>query len=222
MQRAPVSVKKEGASSEASGGAIEADAKDTWTDYRLISGGSCGLDDGVRYHVMRFHSSQTVEPLKDLTHPVRLHRKDTLELGQSGGNIPPSNGGLGDVERGPVGPSDDKADVKAIAPYGGAQFGKKNQFKKLTRQVIHEDAKEKKIQEEETLPWVLEDFDGKNTWIGSMEGGQSYSHVFFVFAVSIKTPSPRLKYTGRWLQGHSSRSMVQIQPATKVQDAIPR
>ncbi len=185
------SIKEEAASSVSAA----SNKNDGFVDYRLLSLGSKGRGgvdgDGKRHHVMRFQSSKPIDLAHGMTHPLHLQRKSTDAIGKSFGDVdsPLSANGLAqpgnvDGRAGEERPSKEQADINAIAPYGGAQFSKRNQFKKLTRQVIHEDAHIKQLQEEESRPWVLEDFDAKNTWVGTMEGGQSYTHALFVLVVS--------------------------------------
>lgn len=62
-----------------------------------------------------------------------------------------------------------------IAPDGGAR--KRNAFKKKTRQLKAVDETAKRLRYEEYYPWVLEDYDGKNTWVGNYEAAQSDAFV---------------------------------------------
>jgi len=66
-----------------------------------------------------------------------------------------------------------------IAPDGGARRNK-NPFKKKTRQIRAVDETAKKLRYEEYYPWVMEDYDGKNTWVGSYEAGSSDAYVLLV------------------------------------------
>lgn len=189
----------------------------------------------LRYHLMRFHtpSKKPVDPVKDFTKPIRLHRKDprnmqnqlTLSeleernrrLGittaipkhilqeaalaeakaaeeeeseepvddiketveESNGNA--ANGGSKEesAKKGKVAP--EEADMSLIAPDGGARRNKQNLFQKKTRQVMVGDPSARRIRYEEFYPWVMEDFDGQNTWVGNYEAGQMGQYVLFVF-----------------------------------------
>lgn len=66
-----------------------------------------------------------------------------------------------------------------IAPDGGARKNK-IQFKKKTRQIKSYDEGAKKLRYEEYYPWVMEDYDGKNTWVGSYEAGSSDAYVLLI------------------------------------------
>lgn len=75
----------------------------------------------------------------------------------------------------------EQVDLSLIAPDGGARRAKVNPFQKKTRQVILGDENARKLRYEEHYPWVIEDFDGKNTWVGNYEAGQADSYVLFMF-----------------------------------------
>lgn len=85
-----------------------------------------------------------------------------------------------DKANGTTKPAGQEVDLSLIAPDGGARRSKANPFQKKTRQVIVGDPNAKKLRYEEYYPWVLEDFDGKNTWIGNYEAGQTDAYVLFV------------------------------------------
>lgn len=157
-----------------------------YTDYKLISQSTAQAPDGpIKYNILKFHSStvqkrQSINP-RTFTEPVRLTRKNlraeaarqaaAAALAASGGPTPGANGGS-------------NADAGLIAPHGGGAQSKKNLFKKKTRQVfIPLDPAARQLKKEEALPWVLEDYDGHNTWVGNVEAGQSKGqYMLFVFA----------------------------------------
>ncbi|XBW37036.1 hypothetical protein QEN19_002616 [Hanseniaspora menglaensis] len=67
-----------------------------------------------------------------------------------------------------------------VAPDGGARVKKGGWFgKRKTRQLKKFDEHAKKLRFEEFYPWVLEDFDGYNTWVGTYEAGNSDHYVMF-------------------------------------------
>jgi len=128
----------------------------------------------TRTHVMKLHAPRPIDPLTaddGWTHPLKLHRRDP--------NMPVMRT---DQEE----PEDIKdikptVDLSVIAPYGGAQKAKKDLFKPKTKQVFHADPQELQLRNEERTPWVLEDFDGKNTWVGTLEGGGASGYALFLF-----------------------------------------
>lgn len=71
------------------------------------------------------------------------------------------------------GTTDPQADV---APDGGGR-AKRGNMRRKTRQLRVLDENAKKLRFEEFYPWVMEDYDGYNTWVGSYEAGNSDSYV---------------------------------------------
>ncbi|KAL3235134.1 Transcription initiation factor IIF subunit alpha [Nakaseomyces bracarensis] len=63
-----------------------------------------------------------------------------------------------------------------VAPDGGGR-AKRGGSRRKTRQLKVLDENAKKLRFEEFYPWVMEDFDGYNTWVGSYEAGNSDSYV---------------------------------------------
>nr|4V1N_Q Chain Q, TRANSCRIPTION INITIATION FACTOR IIF SUBUNIT ALPHA [Saccharomyces mikatae]4V1O_Q Chain Q, Transcription Initiation Factor Iif Subunit Alpha [Saccharomyces mikatae] len=63
-----------------------------------------------------------------------------------------------------------------VAPDGGGR-AKRGNMRRKTRQLKVLDENAKKLRFEEFYPWVMEDFDGYNTWVGSYEAGNSDSYV---------------------------------------------
>ncbi|CCK71673.1 transcription factor IIF subunit TFG1 KNAG_0H02580 [Huiozyma naganishii CBS 8797] len=63
-----------------------------------------------------------------------------------------------------------------VAPDGGGRARRINP-KRKTRQLKVLDENAKKLRFEEFYPWVMEDYDGYNTWVGSYEAGNSDSYV---------------------------------------------
>ncbi|SCU96705.1 LANO_0E14136g1_1 [Lachancea nothofagi CBS 11611] len=73
--------------------------------------------------------------------------------------------------------TDGKEDPFAdVAPDGGGRY-KRGNVKRKTRSLKLLDENAKRLRFEEFYPWVLEDFDGLNTWVGSYEAGNSDSYV---------------------------------------------
>ena len=162
------------------------------------------LAEGLRYHVARFSSKKTIDPRNDeeFTRPVRLHRRDP--------RAPPGGGGGGDkqdVEMGGVDSKDGlldskererqeisraqrdaerEAEMAQVAPSATSGNQKRfSAFKKKTQQVFRNDETEEqkagtKLRYEEALPWHLEDFDNKQTWVGTYEKALSETYAQFV------------------------------------------
>ncbi|CAG8635141.1 11758_t:CDS:2 [Acaulospora colombiana] len=126
-----------------------------------------------KLNVMRI-KGQKVD-LTKLNAPVKLHRRDPEAPSQNGGinnrqnqSIIPGNKSVQILP-----PTTGTADASLIAPYAGARQNKKNLFKKKTTQVFLADPKSRELKAEESIPWVLEDFGGENTFVGDYIGGDS-------------------------------------------------
>lgn len=127
---------------------------------------------------MKLHAPRSIDPLtpsnapQGWTHPLKLHRRDpTVPLLRP--DTTPADPDQKDVKT--------QIDLSIIAPYGGAQKAKKDLFKPKTKQVFHSDPQELQLRNEERTPWVLEDFEGKNTWVGTLEGGGVSGYALFLF-----------------------------------------
>ncbi|CAO3583705.1 unnamed protein product [Absidia cylindrospora] len=72
------------------------------------------------------------------------------------------------------------ADTSLIAPMGGATRNKQMLFKKRTKQIYLAKEDTRELKEQEHRPWILEDFNGTNSFTGTLEGGQRSDYVLFV------------------------------------------
>lgn len=156
-----------------------------YAEYKLTS---LRHSSSIRNHVMKLHAPRVVDPFTTApptnpssatdppntwSHPLKLHRRDPSAAPLSRPLIYPADPDSKDVKP--------AVDVSVIAPFGGAQKAKKDLFKPKTKQVFHADPQELQLRNEERLPWVLEDFEGKNTWVGTLEGGGASGHALFLF-----------------------------------------
>jgi transcription initiation factor TFIIF subunit alpha len=145
----------------------------------------------LRHHVMRLQSKGRVDvqDKQQFTPPIRLHRRDP--------RAPPSGAGshfeeeetkedleeIKERERIEL-QKEDRRKVREenqakIAPSGKT---KTQAFQKKTEQKYRPDdtpeaKKRQLLRYEETLPWHLEDFDNKQTWVGQYESELSEAHV---------------------------------------------
>ena len=151
------------------------------------------LIEGFRNHVARFSSKRNVDPrnTEEFERPVRLHRRDPRAPPAGGGAIKGEDQTMGGTEG-----TEDKekekqdilraereaqraADMALVAPATNTGGGKKlGNFQKKTEQVYRNDKteaqkKQSQLRYEEALPWHLEDFDNKSTWVGSYEAALS-------------------------------------------------
>lgn len=145
----------------------------------------------TRNHIMRFQTKQDVDIVKNFNKPVRLHRKDPQNIQfhlsreemdkrrKEGTTTEVTNTTTYmDEEGNIIAPPD----MSQVAPDGGARRHRRNLFKRKTKQVHMMDEKKRKLRYEEYYPWVIEDYNGTNVYVGSYEAGLSEtSHVLFVF-----------------------------------------
>lgn len=88
------------------------------------------------------------------------------------------------------------ADTSLIAPMGGATKNKQMLFKKRTKQIYLAKEDTRELKEQEHKPWILEDFNGTNSFTGTLEGGQRSDYVLFILTVSPLSFPP---VSCRWL-----------------------
>ena len=149
------------------------------------------LKEGFRSHVARFSSKQKVDlnDEDDFTRPVRLHRRDP--------NAPAP--GAKPVELGPKDAAMEaerqqqeeqraqrevarEALMSEVAPSVNNPHVKRgHNAKPKTQQVWRKDETAEqqaatRLKYEESLPWHLEDFDNKQTWVGSYEAALSETY----------------------------------------------
>ena len=136
--------------------------------------------EGIRSHVARFASKREVDPRNDdeFVRPVRLHRKDARATTRSSlVDKPMDMEGMKVVEAEMKAKSEreekKRAESALVAPTVGSHRVRGTNQKK-TEQVYRTEMNEEqtaraKLRYEEALPWHLEDFDGKSTWVGNYE-----------------------------------------------------
>lgn len=150
----------------------------------------------LRHHIMRLQSKGRVDVLNDdqFTPPIRLHRRDP--------RAPPSGAGSHfddedtkedleeskERERLEIAKEERRKireeNLAKIAPTGTK---KPPAFQKKTEQKFRPDdtpeaEKRRLLKYEETLPWHLEDFENKQTWVGVYESELSEAHVMLTTA----------------------------------------
>ena len=167
----------------------------TYVDYPLFISKRALLE-GLRPHVARFASKQNIDPSNEseFTRPVRLHRRDPKA---------PPPGSKSDVmdakdaaleeemeKQGLIKAQRDaqrQAEMAEIAPSVSNPNAKRGgAAQKKTRQVLRKDETEEqragtRLKYEEALPWHLEDFDNKQTWVGSYEAALSETYAQIAF-----------------------------------------
>ena len=154
---------------------------------------------GFRHHVARFASKKNVDPRnsEDFVRPVRLHRRDPrAPPGGAGGmkteeDIQTNMDGMDDKEREKQEilkaekEAKREAEMAQVAPSASAAPRTYGKNLKKTEQVYRNDLteeqkKQSQLRYEEALPWHLEDFENRNTWVGSYEAALSDNYVMMV------------------------------------------
>ncbi|KAH7088337.1 hypothetical protein FB567DRAFT_524177 [Paraphoma chrysanthemicola] len=166
----------------------------------------------LRHHVMRLQSKGRVDinDKEQFTPPIRLHRRDP--------RAPPSGVGshfeeeetkedleeIKERERIEL-QKEDRRKIREenqakIAPTGKT---KPQAFQKKTEQKYRPDdtpeaKKRQLLRYEETLPWHLEDFENKQTWVGTYESELSEAHIMLSLDPTNPHSAVRMAPMERW------------------------
>ncbi|KAL8716702.1 MAG: hypothetical protein Q9225_005986, partial [Loekoesia sp. 1 TL-2023] len=191
------------------------------------------LIEGLRHHVARFASKKPVDPRNadKFTRPVRLHRRDPRipipgkddSTGEGG-----ENGAIDDKEKElqealkAEKKRERELNLAQIAPSANASGQRKNHYGKKTHQVYRNDQTEEQkaasqLRYEEAMPWHLEDFDNKSTWVGTYEAALSDTYVTLVLCPDGKF---RMVPVEKWYKFTSKQQfrILSIDEAEKVMD----
>ena len=167
-----------------------------YRDYKLVTT-KRDLMDGLRYHILQLTStgdkSIDIRSEADFPKPARLHRRDprTVLTGppkEEGED--PKDGFINQAERDEMSKrnaerqKEREANLSQIAPSQNQR--KQNNFKKKIQQVFNRERTEeekRRIQTnyEEKLPWHLEDFDNKHTFVGHNQIGSMNVYAAFAY-----------------------------------------
>jgi transcription initiation factor TFIIF subunit alpha len=144
-------------------------------DYKIVVS-KRELVDGTRYHLMQLDDKLDIDIRNDThwTRPARLVRRNP-DWKPSARNGVGDETKEGDAEaeainkRKEARQKEREANLAQIAP--SANSNRRKLFNKKTAQVYHNDYTEEEkrriqMNYEEKLPWILEDFDGKQTLVG--------------------------------------------------------
>lgn len=136
--------------------------------------GSARDPPGIERHVMQAFGAR-LKKISALPRPLQLKRKKV-----------PDYAGFDATEDELKPGALTSAELKRIAPDGGAASIKKFQFKKKTRQVFEQDAKTRELRLREANPWVLESDTNspnpKEELRGTVEGGSTARYVALVYS----------------------------------------
>lgn len=158
------------------------------------------LREGLKHHVARFASKKNIDPRDEsqFTRPVRLQRRDPRAKTHATNEEKSQNpekfldsqqmdeAEREELEAKKAAREKERAENLAqIAPSAGSAPKRANVPKQKTQQVYKaemtpEEIARTRIKYEEALPWHLEDFDNKNTWVGNYEAALSETHAIFV------------------------------------------
>ncbi|KAL8678425.1 MAG: hypothetical protein Q9186_005233, partial [Xanthomendoza sp. 1 TL-2023] len=154
-------------------------------DFPLVTTKKALLE-GYRHHVARFAGRKVVDPANpdEFQRPVRLHRRDprTPIPGPSAGGV--ENGDVDEKQREAQDAQraekrrQQELNMAQIAPSANTGGQRKNNYGKKTQQIYRNDQTDEqraasRLRYEEAMPWHLEDFDNKNTWVGTYEAALS-------------------------------------------------
>ena len=170
----------------------------TYHDYPLVLS-KRAIAEGFRHHVARFASKRKVDPRnsEEFVRPVRLHRRDPRAPPGGAGGVRAEDTAMTGMEG-----MDDKErerqeilkaerdakreiDMAQVAPSVTVGAPRQGKNLKKTEQVYRNDTteeqkKQSQLRYEEALPWHLEDFDNKSTWVGNYEAALSDSYAMMV------------------------------------------
>lgn len=171
---------------------------ETYVDYPLVTT-KRALREGLKFHVARFASKKIIDPRDEsqFTRPVRLQRRDPRakpdgDKGESAKRAAADGGnGFDDAEREEIEArkaareKEREQNLAQIAPSITTTQRRTNVPKQKTQHVAKadmtpEEIAKARIKYEEALPWHLEDFDNKNTWVGNYEAALSETYAMFV------------------------------------------
>jgi len=178
-------------------------------DYRLVLSKQA-LADGFRHHVARFSGSRMFDPRtghesvrrvdprneEEFVRPVRLHRRDPRAPPGGAGGVKAEDHSQNGTENMDEKEREKQEILKAerdakrevemaqVAPSVSVPRSSGKNMKK-TEQIYRNDQtdeqkKRSQLRYEEAMPWHLEDFDNKNTWVGSYEAALSDTYSMII------------------------------------------
>ncbi len=180
-----------------------------YRDYPLVLTKQA-LADGFRHHVARFSGSRMFDPRtghesvrkvdprndEEFVRPVRLHRRDPRAPPGGAGGVKAEDQpqqGMGDVddkelERHEILKAEKdakrEAEMAQVAPSVSVPRNSGKNMKKTEPVYRNDQTEEQKkrsqLRYEEAMPWHLEDFENKNTWVGSYEAALSDTYAMII------------------------------------------
>lgn len=175
------------------------------TDYPLVTT-KRALREGLKHHVAKFISKKAIDPRNEqqFTRPVRLQRRDPRARPPDPDSIkrederptPQMLNGMTEAEREEfeakkaAREKEREENLAQIAPSAataqkrGTNFPKPKTQQVMKADMTAEEIAKAKVKYEEALPWHLDDFDNKNTWVGNYEAALSETYAMFVLEPS--------------------------------------
>ncbi|KAK4496033.1 hypothetical protein PRZ48_013302 [Zasmidium cellare] len=196
-----------------------------YTDYPIVISKRALNAAGQRFHALKLHSRKDkngklieVSPFDEsqFVKPLRLHRRyarDKMEAAEQSD----AAGGMDDKEREAMSArraerqAEREENQKLIAPTGGDSHRpmKRKQQKKVEEGRDDSNPvrqKRQKLRYEEARPWHLEDFEGKNVWVGSYEEALSERSIMMQPDVNVFRMVPVEKWY-RFIETNKVKSM---------------
>ncbi|KAF2745184.1 hypothetical protein M011DRAFT_469889 [Sporormia fimetaria CBS 119925] len=189
----------------------------------------------LRYHIMRLQSRNAVdiEDSKQFTQPIRLHRRDP--------RAPPGGAGSNFAEEETIEDIEEQKERERIeiareekrkqreeimSKVAPGSFKKRGGAKKKIEQKYREDdtpeaEKRRLLKYEETLPWHLEDFENKQTWVGTYESELSEAHLMMRHGVENGQDVMQMVPLERWYR-FIVKSLARNNPTDNGDDPIKR
>lgn len=184
-----------------------------YTDYPIVISKRALNAAGQRFHALKFHNRKDdkgnvvpVNPFDEaqFVKPLRLHRRyarDKMEAAEAS-----DAAGVDDKEREVMNArraerqAEREENQKLIAPTGGE--GTNRPLKRKQQKKVEEGRddsnpvrqKRQKLRYEEARPWHLEDFEGKNVWVGSYEEALSERSIMLQPDVNVFRMTPVEKW----------------------------
>ncbi|KAI4230368.1 MAG: hypothetical protein L6R40_008033 [Gallowayella cf. fulva] len=177
------------------------------------------------------HPIKTVDPAnpEEFTRPVRLHRRDprtpipgpAAEDGENG-EIDEKQREIQEAQRAEK-RRQQELNLAQIAPSANASGQRKNHYGKKTQQIYRNDQTDEqraasRLRYEEAMPWHLEDFDNKNTWVGTYEAALSDTYTVLVLGADGKF---RMIPVEKWYK-FSSKNNFRVLTIDEAEEAMKK
>lgn len=181
-------------------------SENEYRDYKIVTT-KRDLIQGVRYHILKLISDKPVnlQDESEFVRPVRLYRRDPKGEGIGQPREENQEAEMSEEEklqkeeiskRKEARQKERQANLAQIAP--SAATARQNNFKKKTAYVYTSsananDQKKRQLVYEEKLPWHIEDFENKHSYVGHYQTMQSNMHSALSFESDPAGQAPRFR-----------------------------